>query len=335
MPEERIPAPPVASRVPSVRERHGESVTDDYAWMRSPDDPALLEYLAAERAYYDARSRHLDGLATILAAEAVGRTPQGSEYSVSWPRGGFTYRTRLPPDSDNLQLLRSQEGDGSEQVLLDENLVAAASGFAEIGVREPSPDGALLAWSADTSGAEVYALRIRDLHAGQDMPEVIARSYPGVAWSADSQYLFYLVPDELNRPYQVWRHQVGTPAGADALVHEEPDQRFELTLHSSRSGGLAIITAESRDTTEVHAISLNRPLDDPVLIEPRRRGTEYRVDHARAADGPGTAVPGHRCRGGRVHADASGAGRAGPRRLEAGQMSRRGAGPGRHQARAL
>ncbi len=283
------PAPPVASRVPSVRELHGESVSDDYAWMRSPDDPALLAYLAAERAYYDARSRHLDRLATILAAEAVGRTPQGSEYSVSWPRGGFTYRTRLPPDSDNLQLLRSRDGDGCEQVLLDENLVAAATGFAEIGVREPSPDGGLLAWSADTSGAEVYALRIRDLHAGQDMPEVIARSYPGVAWSADSQYLFYLVPDELNRPYQVWRHQVGTPAGADALVHEEPDQRFELTLHRSRSGGLAIITAESRDTTEVRAIALNRPLDDPVLIDPRRRGTEYRVDHARAADGPGTA----------------------------------------------
>ncbi len=285
---DRLPAPPVARRVPSVRQLHGESITDDYAWMRSPEQPVLWEYLVAERTYYDAHSRHLAGLATTLTSEAVSRTPSGSDDSVSWPRGEFTYRTRMPPDSDNLQLLRSRSGDGSEHVLLDENLVAADTGFAEIGVREPSPDGALLAWSADTSGAEVYELRVRDLRVGQDLPEVIACSYPGVAWSADSRYLFYLVPDDLNRPHQVWRHQVGTPASGDALVLEEPDQRFELTLHSSRSGELAIITAESRDTTEVRVIPLGRPLDDPVLVAPRHRGTEYRIDHARdAADGHG------------------------------------------------
>ena len=145
-------------------------VADDYAWMRDPDQPALREYLIAERAYYDAHSRHLDGLATELAAEAAGRIPAGTEYSVGWHLRGFSYRTRMPEHSDNLQLLRSRAGDSSEQVLLDENLVAAQTGYAEIGVREPSPDGALLAWSADTSGAEVYELRIRDLRNGEDLP---------------------------------------------------------------------------------------------------------------------------------------------------------------------
>ena len=75
--------------------------------MRDPDQPALREYLVAERAYHDAHTRHLDGLATTLAAEAAGRIPAGDEDSVSWPVGGFTYRTRMPQDSDNLQLLRS------------------------------------------------------------------------------------------------------------------------------------------------------------------------------------------------------------------------------------
>jgi oligopeptidase B len=275
--------PPVALRKPSVRELHGERVADDYAWMRDPDQPTLREYLTAERVFYDGDTRHLDSLVTELAAEAAGRIPAGPEYSVAWHLRGFSYRTRIPQHSDNLQLLRSRSGDPSEQVLLDENLVAAPTGFAEIGVREPSPDGALLAWSADTSGAEVYELRIRDLRTGEDLPEVIAPSYPGVAWCTASRYLFYLVPDELHRPFQVWRHRVGTPAGDDVLVSEEPDQRFELTLHGSRSGELAVITAASRDTTEVRVIPLDRPLDEPVLIEPRQRGIEYRVDHARGA----------------------------------------------------
>ena len=79
----------------------------------------------------------------------------------------------------------------------------------------------------------------------------MARTCPGSAWSADSRYLFYLVPDELHRPYQVWRHRVGTAAGADVLVLTENDARFEVELRASRSGELAIITSASRDTTDL------------------------------------------------------------------------------------
>ena len=45
-----------------------------------------------------------------------------------------------------------------------------------------------------------------------------------------------------------------------------------------------MITSASRDTTEVRLIPLADPLADPVLVEPRRRGREYHVDHARGAD---------------------------------------------------
>jgi oligopeptidase B len=269
--------------------------------MRDRGDPALLDYLAAERAYYDAQSERLSALAATLAAEAAARFPDGPEDSVGWPLRGYVYRTRMPELSENLQFLRSRYGKSSgelglheklagsaEQLLLDENLIAGAGGFVDVGAREPSPDGTLLAWSADTSGAEIYQLRIRDLRSGADLPEVISRSYPGVAWSVAGDFLFYLVPDELNRPFQVWRHQVGSAPDTDALVYAEPDRRFELTLHASRSGELAVITAASRDTTEVRVIPLTDPLAGPVLVEPRRRGIEYRANHARAAGGSGT-----------------------------------------------
>ena len=277
------PTPPVAPRVPSVRELHGDTATDDYAWMRDPDGPAFHDYLVVERAYYDASSRHLDGLVTRLADEAASRIPDGDEYSVSWPRGGFTYRTRMPEDGDNWQLLRSRTGNSSEDVVLDENVLAKKTGFVEVGIREPSPDGALLAWSADTSGDEYYDLRIRDLRTGEDLPEVIPHTYTGVAWSVSAEYLFYLVRNELHRPFQVWRHRIGTAADIDELVYEESDERFDLTLEGSRSGQLAIITSIAAATTEVWVIDLDRPLEDPVLVAPRQHGIDYRVDHARAA----------------------------------------------------
>src|SRR5262245_24434575 len=279
------PAPPVAPRIPSLRELHGDSDRDDYAWMRDHGRPELRDYLAAERDFYDAHAALLSALTGRLAAESAGRIPDQAEVSVGWPLSGFTYRTRTPQGRENLQFVRSQSGESGEQVLLDDNIIGAATGYVDVGAREPSPDSGMLAWSADLSGAEIYRRRIRDLTSGDDLADDIERSYPGVAWSADSRYLFYLVPDELNRPFQLWRHEVGTPAAADVLVFSEDDAKYELTLHASRSGGFAVITSANRDTTEVRLIPLADPLGEPIVVEPRRRGVECWVDHARSGDG--------------------------------------------------
>lgn len=279
------PVPPAAPRIPSVRELHGSTETDDYAWMRDHEQPAFREYLAAERAYYDASTAPLADLTGRLFAESAGRIPDRADDSVGWPLSGFIYRTRTPQGRENLQFLRSRSGESSEQVLLDENIIGGTTGYVDVGSRQPSPDGDLLAWSADTSGAEIYRLRIRDLRTGVDLPDDIERSYPGVAWSADSRYLFYLVPDELNRPFQLWRHRVGTAAADDVLLYAETDARYEITLEASRSGQFAVVTSACRDTTEVRLIPLADPLAEPTLIRPRQRGIEYRVDHARAQNG--------------------------------------------------
>ena len=280
--------PPEATRIPVVRDLHGRRDIDDYAWMRDHDAPLLREYLAAERAYYDAQTGPLAALTGELFAEAAGRTPTGPDDSVPWELRGYRYWYRTPDGAENRQLLRAPAGTpGAEQLLLDENQLGSATGYIDIGVAEPSPDNQLLAWSADTSGAEIYQLRFSRLTAGPDLPDVIERSYPGGAWSADSAHFFYLVPDELNRPFRVLRHALGSPVTDDELVYEERDARFELTLSAAASGELIIITAASRDTTEVRLIPAAEPLSPPVLVEPRRRGVEYRVDHAARGGGPG------------------------------------------------
>ena len=40
-------SPPVAKRVPVERTRHGETVVDEYAWLRDRDDPDTVPYLEA------------------------------------------------------------------------------------------------------------------------------------------------------------------------------------------------------------------------------------------------------------------------------------------------
>ena len=178
---------------------------------------------------------------------------------------------------------------GPEQVLLDENLLlddpACGGDYVALGVREVSPDGRLLAYSADFDGDEVYQLRIRDLATGTDRPERIERSYYGLAWSADSRSVFYTVTDPIYRPYQVWRHDVDTDPDDDVCVYTEDDERFEVFVRLSRSGAVIFIECESRETTETRYILATDARSAPMVVQPRRRGIEYRADHADGPDG--------------------------------------------------
>jgi oligopeptidase B len=261
---------------------------DPYAWMRDHDQPALRGYLAAERAYYDRQARGWRGLQDELLREMTARVPE-AEDSVRWRRGGREYFTRTLPGLQFEQFCRAGGAGQPDQVLLDQNLLladpACAGGFVELGVREVSPDGRLLAYSVDFTGDEVYQLRIRDLDTGQDLPERIERTYYGLAWAADSASLFYTVTDPAYRPFQVWRHELGTDPGADGLVYREDDERFELIVSTTRSGRYVLIEIESRDTTETLVIPAGAPATPPSVLEPRRAGVEYRADHADGPDG--------------------------------------------------
>jgi oligopeptidase B len=280
--------PPHAQRIPSVRERHGTADVDNYAWMRDHEGAEFRAYLAAERDYYDAQTAGLAGLNDELFAAAVARTPHAAEDSVSWTLRGHRYWHRTPQAAENRQLFRLGPGQAEPTLLLDENVLGKQTGYIDVPAAEPSPNDRLLAWLADTSGAEIYQLRFTEIDAGRELPDVVECTYPGGAWSSDSAHFFYLVPDSLNRPYQVWRHAIGTPVTTDELVYAELDERFDLTLAASRSSELIIITAASRDSSEVRLIPASEPLSPPVLVEPRRPGIEYRVDHAAdLAGGPG------------------------------------------------
>jgi oligopeptidase B len=255
--------------------------------MRDRDLPAMRDYLAAERVYYDRWLAAVRGLRDELAAELAARVIQAEE-SVSWSRAGHTYVTRTVPGQEYEQFCRVAGRGRPAQVLLDENLLLAedpaGGGYLGLGVREISPDGRLLAYSVDFDGDELYQLRIRDLTRGTDLPERIEGTYYGLAWSADSRSLLYVVTDAQYRPHEVRRHVLGTGPHRDTLVFREEDQRFDLTVRATRSGGYVLIESESRDSTETLVLPAARTDTSPLVMERRRPGIEYRAEHA---DGPG------------------------------------------------
>jgi oligopeptidase B len=274
---------PVAPVETTRRELHGRTWVDDYGWMRDHEDPRLVAYLGAERRHYDVATGHLERLRTELFDEVDRRVPP-TESSVSWKRGAFFYYTRTVTGSDYEQFLRTRDPRETGTVLLDGAEFADISGFVEIGVREVSPDGRVLAYSVDTTGDEVYTLRYRDLATLRDLPDFAPRSYYTGAWSADSRTFFYTVHDALYRPHQVWRHTIGSPTADDVLVLAEDDGQFELTVRASRSGRYVFVESANRDTGETWLIPAGDPTAAPRVVRRRERGVEYRVDHCRETD---------------------------------------------------
>jgi oligopeptidase B len=287
--ESAPPAAPVAADLNiAVPPAPDGAPPDPYAWMRDHDLPPMHDYLTAERAYYDREMAPTRALQDRLLGEMTARVPP-AEDSVSWRRGGFEYFTRVAPGQELEQFCRVAGPGESVQVLLDQNLLlgdpACAGGYVDVGVREVSPDGRLLAYSVDFTGDELFQLRIRDLDAGQDLPDRIEATYYGLGWAADSRSLFYVLTDQLYRPYEVWHHELGTDPAGDVRVYREDDERYALTVRATRSGGYVLIDTEAVETTETLVIPAAAPHTPPAVLEPRTRGTRYRADHADGPDG--------------------------------------------------
>jgi oligopeptidase B len=279
MPNE-IPVPPTVPTIGKKRELHGRILTDEYGWMRNVDDPRFRAYLHDERAHYDRATEHLGNLRDELFDEMRCRLLPTDE-SVSWRRGDNFYTMRSVTGSEYEQFLSTRYPGETPQVVLDEATLAdEPGGYVAIGLREVSPDNRLLAYSVDTQGDEVFTLRFRDLPSGADLPDIAPRSYYGGAWSADSSTFFYVVHDEAYRPYQIWRHKIGTDCNQDVLVYAEDDVQFDVNVRASTSGQYVFITTENRDTSEVWFVPAGRPEAAPAVVRPRSRTIEYSVDHA-------------------------------------------------------
>jgi oligopeptidase B len=291
----------VAPREPFEHAEHGVTRPDPYHWMHA-GTPALIEYLSAERSFHGSVVAHLHPLVSTLESEMFSRLAP-AEVSARWRRTRFSYYTVHLAGNDYGHILREIHGfetdlkpispvggdSGDEnrtsagsEVVLDIGSLADGSGYLDLGVTLVSPDEDLLAYSVDTTGDEVFALRFRDLRTGADLDEVVPRSYFSGAWSADSQWFFYTVHDPAYRPHQVWRHRIGTPVPDDVLVLEEPDDRFALTVRASRSGEVVLLRSESRDTGEEWAIDAREPESAPHSVGGRRDGVLYRAEHLRA-----------------------------------------------------
>lgn len=260
-------------------EAHGEKRIDPYFWLRQRANPEVIAYLAAENEFADAVMAHTAPLQERIYAEMVSRVQQTDTSAPAFFKGYWHYTRTVEGLDYEIHCRRRGSMDAPEEIELDGNKLAGGHDYFELGYVERSPDENLLGYAVDFTGKELHQLRFRDLRTGIDLDDVLEGVVYGAAWSADSRTFFYVRPDGAMRPYQVWRHVLGTPEDEDVLVWQEDDERFELTVELTKSEKFLILSSTSQITSECRYLPAGQPHGQPVVIEPRRTGIEYSVDH--------------------------------------------------------
>jgi oligopeptidase B len=271
--------PPTASKKPHVLELHGDRRIDNYFWMREIDNPETIAYLEAENAYTETIMRHTEALQTKLYEEMLARIKE-TDLSVPYRKDNYYYYSRTEEGKAYPIHCRKQGSlEAPEEVLLDQNELALEYEFCSLGVLSISPNHQILAYSVDTSGAEQYTLFFLNLATKELYPETIPETYYSFAWANDNKTVFYTKIDLANRPFQLFRHTLGTSVDKDVLIFHEPDDAFFLEVMKTRSEAYIMMGLGSQITSEIHYLDANDPNGNFQLFLPRKPGVLYDIDH--------------------------------------------------------
>jgi oligopeptidase B len=272
-------APPNPPRRPARLTAHGDVRIDDYYWMRNRTDPEVIAHLNAENDYTAAVMRDTEALQEQLFQEMRQRIRE-TDMTAPVEDGSYWYYQRTVEGLDYpIYCRRAGCMEAAEEVLLDVNALAQGHAFCDIGGFAVSPDHSLLAYAFDVDGAEIFTIAVKNLQTGELLADRIEGVYYGLEWSNDGASIFYTTLDAAHRPDSVWRHRLGSSQFTDVRLLHETDGRFFVSLYKTRSKRFIVAHLHSNMTTEAHVIDVDAPDSALRVIEPRRQGHEYHIDH--------------------------------------------------------
>ena len=281
--------PPKAKQIPYEHRIHDDVRQDPYYWLKDSDNQEVIDYLEEENKYFKHKLSALQSQSDQILEQMVERIPETEEV-VPVQRGPYFYYSRLEKEQQYPIYARKRAesredlDDAEEEIVLDVNTLSDSSNeeeYLNVTEQRVSADHKLLAYLENRDGTDRYTLYIKNLETGELLKDTIPNVYlfSSIEWSKDGKYIFYVTLDDMQRPDKLWRHELGTSNDADDLLYEEKDSTFTLFMEMTQSEKFISAISESTMTTEVRLINTERPLEEPRLVDARKRGVIYFVEH--------------------------------------------------------
>lgn len=278
--------PPIAKKIRTTFENHGDIRHDDYYWMNEKTNPEVIAHLEAENAYYQSVLAPFEALKNEMYEAMIERIPP-EEINVPIQQGAYFYYEREEKELQYPIFARKQAtnrielASAKEEIILDLNTLASDEEYLSVGEVRPSDDHQFIAYTENRDGTDSYTLYIKNMNTGQLLPDIIPNIYiySSVEWSKDGQYIFYITLNDLQRSNQLWRHKLGTPVDEDVLLFEETDVTFYLYLAKSQSSDYIFLCSKSTTTAEVRYLPAASPMQPFTVFKERKEGIEYDIEH--------------------------------------------------------
>lgn len=272
--------PPTLKSLPQDLTIHEHTRTDKYFWLNDRANPQVIDYLNQENEYLKSQLRHTEDFQERLFEEMKGRMKEDDE-SVPYLKDGFYYYTKFIKGGEYPLFCRKKGTlTAEEEIMLDINILAENQDYMNVSSIVVAPHQQLIAFSEDKVGRRIYTIRFKDLNTGIILEEEISSATGNMVWAQDSQTLFYSKQDlSTLRPYQIYKHRMGTQQEEDILVYQEDDETFTCSVSKTKSKAFIFINSHNSVSSESRFLDANKPDGAFTLVQERIRDLEYGVEH--------------------------------------------------------
>lgn len=272
------PQPPIATPIPYTTSSFGNAETDNYQWLQNSDSQNVVDYLIAENNYTQAIMEPTLETQKTLYNEMLSRSYEVDE-TVPIFQNGYYYYIRFEKGKElPINCRRKGKIESKEEIILDENEVAAGHEFCNIASLSISPNNKILAYAVDTCGNRQYTILLKDLQTGLLLKSKIENTSGAIAWANDNATIFYAQRDKSFRLSRILKHNIDEPNSKnDKQVYYEADTAFAVNVFTSKSKEYILISSINSSTTEYQYLNSNTPNAHFKVFQPRIKNHEYHV----------------------------------------------------------
>lgn len=270
---------PIAKKIPTELKKFDDIRIDNYYWLNDRENQEVIDYLNAENAYTEAVLKDTEQFQKELFEEIKGRIKEDDQ-SVPFKYNGYWYITKFEKGKEYPIYSRKKESlEANEEILFDVNELAKSYSYYQLAGLNVSENNQLAAFGQDTLSRRIYTIQIKDLNTGEILSDKIENTTGGSVWANDNKTLYYTRRDDDLRPFQIWKHTLGTPQSQDELVFEETDKTYRTFIYKTKSREFIVIGSSSTVADEYRFIPANDINAEWKVVQKRERNLEYSIEH--------------------------------------------------------
>ncbi len=246
---------PDTCRGDALDDYHGTKVADPYRWLEDPNKRETRAWIKAQN------DLTFGWLASITGREKLRERIEAlwnyERFSLPIVAGSRFFYGKNDGLQNQSVLYVTEAIDEAGRVLLDPASFSEDGTVALAGV-QPSPDGALLAYSVSEGGSDWRTWHILDVESGELLDDVLTRNKFGfVSWTENNAglvYSRYAAPtkgDELherNTPPEICLHTLGTPEEDDVVLEEPAPEGFMRWAELTNDQRAVVLTTVDSST---------------------------------------------------------------------------------------